>query len=336
MDFIIVALLVLLSGCFSGLTLGFFSLNLSSLERKMKLGDKRAKRIYPIRKNGNLLLCTLLFGNVAVNSAMAIFLSNISTGLVAGLVSTGLIVVFGEIIPQAVFSRHALNLGYNTAWLVRLFIFIFYPIAAPMAWLLDKALGDEMATIWNKREIEEIIRHHEDAEESEIDEDEERILLGALAFSDVTAQMIATPRTMIFSLPEDRRLNQELLLEIKESGISRIPVHAPDRPDEVTGVLHIRALIGIDLGKDITIGQLAAKDVLMAKTDIRLDNMLNHFLISKKHLACLYGPFGSFLGIITLEDILEEILKTEIIDESDTVRDLRAAASKQNVKQLLE
>ena len=78
MDFIIVALLVLLSGCFSGLTLGFFSLNLTSLERKMKLGDKRAKRIYPIRKNGNLLLCTLLFGNVAVNSAMAIFLSNIA------------------------------------------------------------------------------------------------------------------------------------------------------------------------------------------------------------------------------------------------------------------
>ena len=73
MDYFIVSVLILLSGCFSGLTLGFFSLNVTSLERKMKLGDTRAKRVYPIRKRGNLLLCTLLLGNVAVNSAAAIF-----------------------------------------------------------------------------------------------------------------------------------------------------------------------------------------------------------------------------------------------------------------------
>lgn len=336
MDFLIVGVLVLLSGCFSGLTLGFFSLNLTSLQRKMKLGDKRAKRIYPIRKNGNLLLCTLLFGNVAVNSAMAIFLGNIATGLVAGLVSTALIVVFGEIIPQAIFSRHALNLGYSTAWLVKGFIFLFYPIAAPMAWLLDKALGEEMATIWNKREIEEIIRHHEDADESEIDEDEERILLGALAFSDMTAQMIATPRSIVFSLPEDRKIDQELLIAIKDTGVSRIPVHTPGEPDDITGVLHIRSLLGVDLQVPKTLGELSLKDALLAKTDIRLDNLLNHFLASKKHLACLYDPFGSLTGIVTLEDVLEEILKTEIIDEADQVRDLRVAASKRNVKKLLE
>ena len=335
MDLLIVTFLVLLSGCFSGLTLGFFSLNLTSLERKMKLGDKRAKRIYPIRKNGNLLLCTLLLGNVAVNSTMAIFLGNIATGLVAGLVSTALIVVFGEIIPQAVFSRHALQLGYNTTWLVRGFIFILYPIAAPMAWLLDKVLGQEMGTVWDKREIGEIIRHHEDAEESEIDADEERILLGALSFSDMTAKDIATPRVMVFSLAGNRTVDQQLILDIKNSGFSRIPVHVPDKSDDITGVLHIRDFLGVDPSQNTAVGELAVKQVLLVKTDILLDDLLNHFLNSKKHLACLFDDFGTFTGIVTLEDIMEEILKTEILDEADTVRDLRAAAAKGNIKQLL-
>jgi metal transporter CNNM len=142
MDIAIIIFLVLLSGCFSGLTLGFFSLNLTGLERKIKLGNKDAKKVYPVRKNGNLLLCTLLLGNVAVNSAMAIFLGNIATGLVAGLVSTGLIVIFGEIIPQAVFSRHALKLGASSVWLVKIFIFLLYPFAGPMAWLLNRCLVD--------------------------------------------------------------------------------------------------------------------------------------------------------------------------------------------------
>lgn len=299
----------------------------------MKLGDKRASRIYPIRKNGNLLLCTLLLGNVAVNSATAILLGNIATGLVAGLVSTVLLVVFGEIIPQAVFARHALQLGYSTAWLARIFIVVFYPVAAPMAWLLDKALGKELPTVWNKREIAEIIRHHEDVDE--IDADEERIILGALAFSDKTAQMIATPRDKVYSLPDNLPLDRQLLLAIKKQGVSRIPVHAPERPDTITGVLYARDLLGVNLEEEITTGQLAVKDILLVKTDIRLDNLLNHFLLNKMHLACLYSPARIFMGIVTLEDVLEEILKTEIVGEADTVRDLRVAASKRDVTELL-
>ena len=118
MDYFIVIVLVLLSACFSGLTLGFFSLNLTSLERKSKLGDKRAVRIYPVRKDGNRLLCTLLLGNVAVNSAMAIFLGNIATGLVAGVVSTGLIVIFGEIIHKLFFQDMHLHwVPIRSGWL---------------------------------------------------------------------------------------------------------------------------------------------------------------------------------------------------------------------------
>lgn len=335
MDIIIVLALVTLSGCFSGLTLGFFSLNLTSLERKMKLGDKRALKVYPVRKNGNLLLCTLLLGNVAVNSATAIFLGNIATGVVAGVVSTGLIVVFGEIIPQAVFSRFALTLGSKTVWLVKLFIFILYPIAKPLAWTLDKALGEELGTIWSKKEIEEIIRYHEDNEESEIDADEERILLGALAFSNKTAEMIATPKSVVYMLPENAVITPELILTIQEKGFSRIPIYNIENTEDIKGVVIIRDLLGVDIQAGIPISNFVRPDMLSIKKDIKLDDLLNHFLVNKKHIACLYNEFTTFVGVISLEDIIEEILKAEIIDEGDKNKDMRQLASKLVVRDLL-
>lgn len=335
MDIIIVVSLVLLSGCFSGLTLGFFSLNLTSLERKMKLGDHRAVKVYPIRKNGNLLLCTLLLGNVAVNSAMAIFLGNIATGVVAGLMATGLIVVFGEIIPQAVFSRYALSLGSQTVWLVKLFIFLLFPIAKPMAWALDKLLGDELGTIWSKKEIEEIIRYHEDNIDSEIDADEERILLGALAFSNLTAEMIATPRPVVFMIPSNAILNPALIESIKNSGFSRIPVFNYENAEDIVGVIIIRDLLGLDAQAGESISNYVRPEVLSIRKDMKLDDLLNHFLNKKKHLASLYNEFGTFVGVITLEDIIEEILKAEIVDEGDQNADMRLLAGTMFKKDLI-
>ncbi|MDF1698890.1 MAG: CNNM domain-containing protein [Saprospiraceae bacterium] len=335
MEILIVAFLVILSACFSGLTLGFFSLNLTSLERKMKLGDERAKKIYPVRKNGNLLLCTLLLGNVAVNSAMSIFLGNIATGLVAGLVSTMLIVVFGEILPQAIFSRFALTLGAKSVWLVKLFIFLLYPIAYPLSYTLDKALGEELATIFSKKEIEEIIRYHEDSEESVIDEDEERILLGALRFSDLTAEMVATPRPVVFMVPSDTVISAEFLATIKDKAFTRIPVFNKKNPEDIQGIIIIRDLLGIDTAANIQANDILRSDFLSIKKEIKLDDLLNHFLANKKHIACLYNEFQTFVGIVTLEDILEEILKTEILDEGDIVKDMRQLAAKLVKKDLL-
>lgn len=335
MDIFIVFALVILSGCFSGLTLGFFSLNLTSLERKLKLGDERALKVYPVRKNGNLLLCTLLLGNVAVNSAMAIILGNLATGVVAGLVSTGLIVVFGEIIPQAVFSRFALTLGSKTVWLVKLFIFVMYPIAKPLSWALDKVLGEELGTIWSKKEIEEIIRYHEDNEDSEIDADEERILLGALAFSDLTAEMIATPKPVVYMIPENAIITPDLIANIRDRGFSRIPIYNIDNTEDILGVVIIRDLLGVDTRANEPISQFIRPEVLSIKKDIKLDELLNHFLVNKKHIACLYNEFATFVGVISLEDIIEEILKAEIIDEGDKAKDMRLLASKIVVKDLI-
>jgi metal transporter CNNM len=262
-------------------------------------------------------------------------LGNIATGLVAGLVSTGLIVIFGEIIPQAVFSRHALALGAHTVWLVRIFIFLLYPIAFPIAWALNKVLGEELGTIWSKKEIGEFIKFHEESEASGIDEDEERILLGALAFSDKTADMIATPRTVVFTVEKNRLIDQGLLQDIKVKGFSRIPVYADNKPDNIVGVLLIKDLLGLDLTQNKLVGDFARPEILMIKEKMRLDNLLNHFLLGKNHLATLFDEFGVFVGVVTLEDVVEEILKKEIMDEVDTSMDLRADAVKLMNKKLL-
>lgn len=324
LNLIIVLLLVTLSGLFSGLTLGLLGLDKSELERKIKLGNKKAKKVYAVRKKGNLLLCTLLLGNVAVNSTLAIFLGSVATGVIGGITATGLIVLFGEIIPQASISRHALTVGSKTVWLVKIFIFIFYPICWPISKGLDKMLGEEMPTIWSRNELAEIIKHHEDSQDSRIDADEERIILGALSFSDKKITDIMTPRVVVFALEIDTPLNDKLLKKIKKSGFTRIPVYKKTI-DKIVGIIYLKDLVGIK--KSDTIKKLCKKQKLFKiNIEKKLDVLLNQFIKKKIHLATVFNEYNEFVGIVTLEDILEEILKTEIVDENDTVVDLQKMA----------
>lgn len=335
MNYLIVILLVLLSGLFSGLTLGLFSLDLTSLERKIKLGDKRAKRIYPVRKNGNLLLCTLLLGNVAVNSTMAIFLGTIADGVVAGVISTALIVIFGEIIPQAAFSRFALSVGAYTAWLVRIFMYILFPVTFPLAFILDRVLGKELPTIFNKNELAEIIKSHEDSPHSRIDNDEEKIILGALSFSDKVASEIMTPRTVIYAIDGDRKVDSELINEIKESGYSRIPIYK-ETPDNIQGILFVKTLIGFSNHQKTALEVANTSNMLYVKEDIKLDRLFNLFLAGKMHISFLFDDFGILQGIVTLEDVIEEIINREILDENDDVSDMQKLAKERFKKKLQE
>ena len=201
--------------------------------------------------------------------------------------------------------------------------------------MLDKALGSELATIWSKKEIEELIKHHEDAAESEIDADEERIMLGALAYSDKTAKLIMTPKSVVFMLRSDQPVTLEVILKIKESGFTRIPIFDKQSKDNVIGVLFVKDLLGIDLNQNHVINDFLREDLLLVKEDIRLDNLLNHFIKVKKHLAAVFNEFGVFQGVVSLEDIIEEILKIEIVDEADQTKDLQSLAKSMIYKKLL-
>jgi len=324
LEYIIVFLLLIFSALFSGLTLGLMSLNAPELKRKLSLGDKDAQKVYQVRRQGNLLLTTLLIGNVAVNSALAIFLGSLASGVVAGLVSTALIVIFGEIIPQAVFARYALSLGARVAWIVKIFIFILYPIAWPISWVLDKTLGQELATVYSKRELMKIIEEHEDHEESDVDEDEERIVLGALTYSEKRVKNVMTPNTVVKMVSSSQKMDRAFFESLSEAGHSRIPVYE-DNVDNIVGILFLNDLIGVKaIGKKVV--DYMDERVIFVDESQNLDDVFNLFIKSRQHLFVVKNQFGTMVGVITLEDVVEEIIKIEIMDEDDKYKDMRKVA----------
>lgn len=318
MNVFVILLLVSFSGLFSGLNLGLLSLNKVELERKMKLGNKDAIKVYPIREKGNLLLCTLLLGNVAVNSALSIYMADISTGLIGGLLSTSLIVIFGEILPQSFISRYALKVGTMTASITRILIALFYPLAFPIAILLDKILGDELPTIWSKEELQEIIKDHEDHPDSLIDENEERIIIGALKFSNLTAKEIMTPAAKVFALPLKTNLDDDTIYNIKNSRHTRIPIFK-DSLNNIVGILYTHDLIGLKSQEPVN-NLMRKENVIKIKSNEKLDNIFNKLIDTRMHLSCVFSSKGNFLGLVSLEDVFEEIIQEEVFDEHDKVR----------------
>jgi len=326
MNYLVVIVLVVFSAFFSALTLGLMSLDTQTLKRKMSLKDKDAKKVYAIRKNGNLLLTTLLIGNVAVNSSLAVFLGSIASGVIAGFVATGLIVIFGEIIPQAVFSRFALILGSKVAWLVKVFIFILYPIAWPIARVLDKVLGEELPTVYSKRELMKIIEEHEESSESDVKAEEERIVKGALTFSEKTVRDVMTPRIATEAFEYSQKIDKNFIENLLDSGFSRLPIYKGEI-DNVVGILYTKDLLG-DKNLDKRVGQVADKKVFFVDENKRLGYVFNVFLRTHHHLFIVINEFGGMAGVITLEDVLEEIIKSEIMDEGDRYKDLRRVMRK--------
>ncbi|NBD73940.1 DUF21 domain-containing protein [Patescibacteria group bacterium] len=320
-DLFVSALLLSGSALFSGLTLGYFTLETGSLKRRAKLGDMRAAAILPLRSRGNHLLTTLLLGNVAVNSVLAIFLGELAGGLAASLIATALIFLFGEILPQAVISRNALRVGSVCAPFVQALMWVSSPVTYPIARTLDRLLGEELPTLYSRHELMEIIAEHEDSEHSTIDADEERILHGALNFSHLTVREVMTPWERVVAFDENRRLTHELFEEIGEQGYSRYPIYSGTR-ENVVGILFAKNLLTEDPEISIKDTEDAFDQrLLRVKPTMKLDVILAKMLKERLHLALVESRLGAALGVITLEDIIEEIIQIEIEDEEDEPED---------------
>lgn len=317
MDYLISITLVVLSALFSGLNLGLFTLDTQTLKRRTALGDAYAAKIYPLRKRGNQLLATLLLGNITVNTVLAVYLGSILNGVVAGFLATTIIFLFGEIIPQAIFARHALKFGAFMAPFVRFSLFIFYPIAFPIAFVLDKFLGDELPTIFTKTELMHIISEHEDSEHSIIDADEERIVHGALKFSHRKVEEVMTPIEKVSTFPAEQKLTTDFFERVTDKAYSRYPVYKGEKTN-IIGILYAKDLLTED--ENITIVETEEafeNNFLRVKTSQYLDGVLAHMLKQKRHMAMVYSAANVCVGVITLEDIIEEILQYEIEDEDD-------------------
>ncbi len=195
-----------------------------------------------------------------------------------------------------------------------------------MAWILNKILGHEMPNIYSRHEIIKLIEDHEDSKESTIDADEERIIKGALLYSKKIVKDIMTPRTEMFVLPYDEKLTNEIITKICNSGHSRIPVFKEIR-DEIVGVLYTKDLIKMDR-KDKKVGEIARKDVIFVDTEKKLDDLLNDFKKTRHHLFIVMNQYGGVTGIVTIEDVLEEIIGEKIVDEFDKHENLQEVAKK--------
>ncbi|MFT7507665.1 MAG: metal transporter CNNM [Acidimicrobiales bacterium] len=317
-EYAISLLLITLSALFSGLTLGYFTLNTQTLRRQAKFGNVQAKRILPIREKGNQLLTTLLLGNVAVNSILSVYLSSLASGFVAALSATVLIFLFGEIIPQAVLSRHAMKFGSIAAPGMKVLMFLLAPITFPIAWMLDKFLGTEIPSMYSKSEIMEIVSEHEDSEHSPIDEDEERIIHGALQFSHKTVREVMTPKEKVHMFEIQQRLTDNFFKEVTELGFSRYPIYSGSR-ENIVGILFTKELLTEEDGIAIKDTNEALEDTfLIVQPKEMLDTVLARMLKKKLHMGIVINRKDMFLGVITLEDIIEEIIQQEITDEDDS------------------
>jgi len=325
-----------LSGLFSGLNLGLMSLDQTELKIVMSTGTEQEKdyanRILPVRALGNFLLCSILLGNVLVNNTLTIMLDIILGGGGMGAVigSTLAIVVFGEIIPQAICSRHGLAVGAHTIILTKLFMLITSPLSWPISKLLDLLLGSEIGTVYNKERLMELLKVTD--QYNDLEKDEVNIVTGALVLKQKCVKDVMTRLDDCYMLPLESTLDFETVSEIKAQGYSRIPVYEKERTN-IVHILFAKDLLFIDPDDKKPMEEICKfykNEVNLVYDDTVLTDMFNEFKSGEKgHLAVVQeintetenDPFYETVGIVTLEDIIEEIIQSEIIDETDVIID---------------
>ncbi|RVE66227.1 hypothetical protein OJAV_G00123970 [Oryzias javanicus] len=333
---ILICGLLVLSGMFSGLNLGLMALDPMELRIVQSCGTDKEKRyarkIEPIRSKGNYLLCSLLLGNVLVNTTLTILLDDlIGSGLGAVVASTIGIVIFGEIVPQALCSRHGLAVGANTIMVTKFFMLLTFPLSFPISKLLDVLLGQEIGTVYNREKLVEMLKVTEPY--NDLDKEELNMIQGALELRSKTVEDVMTPLANCFMIQADAVLDFNTMSEIMESGYTRIPVFDEERSN-IVDILYVKDLAFVDPDDSTnlkTITKFYNHPVHFVFHDTKLDAMLEEFKKGKSHLAIVQkvnnegegDPFYEVLGLVTLEDVIEEIIKSEILDESDLYTDNR-------------
>ncbi|KAM3600508.1 uncharacterized protein V6R79_024371 [Siganus canaliculatus] len=333
---ILISCLLVLSGMFSGLNLGLMALDPMELRIVQSCGTdkekKYARKIEPIRSKGNYLLCSLLLGNVLVNTTLTILLDDlIGSGLGAVVASTIGIVIFGEIVPQALCSRHGLAVGANTILVTKFFMFLTFPLSFPVSKLLDVLLGQEIGTVYNREKLVEMLKVTEPY--NDLVKEELNMIQGALELRTKTVEDVMTPLGNCFMIQADAVLDFNTMSEIMESGYTRIPVYDDERSN-IVDILYVKDLAFVDPDDCTTLKTITKfynHPVHFVFHDTKLDAMLEEFKKGKSHLAIVQkvnnegegDPFYEVLGLVTLEDVIEEIIKSEILDESDLYTDNR-------------
>ncbi|KAK6159175.1 hypothetical protein DH2020_006489 [Rehmannia glutinosa] len=287
---LVIVFLVGFAGLMSGLTLGLMSLSLVDLEVLAKSGtpkDKQhAAKILPVVKNQHLLLCTLLICNAAAMEALPIFLDSLVTAWGAILISVTLILMFGEIIPQSVCSRHGLAIGAAVAPVVRVLVWICFPIAYPISKLLDLLLGHRHRALFRRAELKTLVNLHgnEAGKGGELKHDETTIIAGALELSEKTAGDAMTPISETFAIDINAKLDRSLMNLILEKGHSRVPVYQ-DQPTNIIGLVLVKNLLTVHPEDKLPVKSVTIRRIPRVPETMPLYDILNEFQKGHSHMA---------------------------------------------------
>ncbi|KAK2465029.1 hypothetical protein APHAL10511_003105 [Amanita phalloides] len=278
---IFIPVLVLLSGLFAGLTLGYMSLDETQLNVLSISGTsdqrKYANKIKPIRKNGHLLLVTLLLANMIVNESLPVIADPVLGGGVQSVVvSTVLIVIFSEIIPQSLFTRHGLYLGAKMAGFTQFLIYALGIIAWPVAKLLEFVLGSHHGIIYRRAELKELIAMHSAhaAHGGDLKMDTVTIIGATLDLQEKVVKQAMTPIENVFMLSIESKLDFDTMKKICDTGHSRVPVYEEVdipayagsglTPQSGERMLRVKRILGIFLVKNCVL--LDPKDATPLRT----------------------------------------------------------------------
>ena len=325
MNYIIIVICIICSAFFSGSEIAYNSVNPLRLQKAADEGSKKAKLTLSIYNNYEKFLSTILIGNNLVNIASSSVATVICISLFgevgaayATLVMTVIILICGEITPKMVARTHSFDFATMAAYPVKLLMIITFPIV----WLVG-LLMKLLSRLWGKDEedegfnAEELSNLIEIAEtENVIDEERGDLLQSAIAFSDTSAQEILTHRVDMIAIDIDDPMD-EIIATLESSPYSRIPVYE-DSIDNIIGIVYLNHFYK----KIVEDPDFSLRDILIEvcfiHKSMKLPAVLSELKRRKTHIAVVTDEYGGTMGIVTMEDVLEQLVG-DIWDETDEV-----------------
>ena len=323
---IILVILIMFSAYFSATETAFSSLNKIRIKMLADDGNKRAALVLDMTENFDRLLTTVLIGNNIVNiastSIATVFfislLGNASGPTVSTVVMTVLVLIFGEITPKSIAKEKPESFAMFSAPFIKVLFMVFIPFV----WFFSawKKMLKKLFKLENNDAItgDELLNIVEEAEDSGgIDEEESDLIRSAISFSDLTAEDILTPRVDIIAI--DKYDSEDKIAQVfDDSKFSRLPVYE-EGIDNIIGFIHIRDFSRVKFSddKDYNIDDILKNTVFVAKS-MAVNDLLKLMQSKKTHMAIVTDEYGGTIGLVTLEDILEELVG-EIWDESDEI-----------------
>ena len=324
-QWLVVLVLLVCSALISGAEVAFFSLQLKSLEDEDQSSDLALRRVITLLKKPKRLLATILVANNFINIAIVLVFAVLSDSFLVEVenpilmliievgIITSLILIFGEILPKVYANRNALQFSKQMSFIISildryLLFWITYPMSKTTIFL-EKRLGDQK----NQFSVDKLSQALELTGDQETTSDEQRILEGIVNFGNTDTREVMCPRMDMFALSYELTI-EEILPIILEQGFSRIPVFQ-EKKDNIKGILYTKDLLP-NLDNPNFAWQDVLKPPIYVPENKKLDDLLKEFQKKKIHLAIVVDEYGGTSGLITLEDIMEEIVG-DISDEFD-------------------